>query len=98
MEVAKLFFECEKCGQPFDLAINRGDFKKIITENIESSKEYTHEFKRKFYCCGKSIEIRISIRRNNFNEYETHEVYHKGLRNFRVGDNFDSIIKEVGSN
>jgi hypothetical protein len=98
METAKLFFECEKCGQPFDLEINGGDFKRIAAENKESPKEYTHEFKREFYCCGKSIEIRISIRRNNFNEYETHEVYYKGLRNFRTGDNFNSVIKEVCSN
>ncbi len=97
MEVAKLFFECEKCGQPFDLEINRGDFKKIITENKEFLKEYAYEFKREFYCCCKSIEIKISIRRN-LNEYEKHDVYYKGLRNFRVGDNFNSVIKEACSN
>jgi hypothetical protein len=98
METAKLFFECEKCGQPFDLAINGGDFKRIITENKESPKVYVYEFKREFYCCGKSIEIKISISSNNLNEYEKHDVYYKGLRNFRTGDNFDLLIKEVFSN
>ncbi|MGC8554609.1 MAG: hypothetical protein ACP5NA_03875 [Candidatus Acidulodesulfobacterium sp.] len=95
MKTAKLFFECEKCGQPFDLLINRGDFKLIITENKESPNTYVYEFNREFYCCGKSIEIKISIKRNNLNEYEKHDVYYKGLRNFRTDDNFDSLIKEV---
>jgi hypothetical protein len=27
METTKLFFECENCGQPFDIEINSGDFK-----------------------------------------------------------------------
>ncbi len=102
METAKLFFECEKCGQPFDLAINRGDFKRITTENKELPKVYeyvyVYEFKREFYCCGKSIEIRISVQYNNVNEYEKHDVSYKGLRNFRTDDNFDLLIKEVFSN
>ncbi len=82
METAKLFFECKKCGQPFDLERNRGNFKRIIMENKESPKVYVCEFKKEFYCCCKSIEIKISVRRNNLNEYEKHDVYYKGVGKF----------------
>ena len=97
MKTAKLFFECEKCGQPFDLSISGGDFKRITTENKKLPKAYVYEFKREFYCCGKSIEIKISIQRNNLNEYEKHDVYYKGLRNFKTDDHFGSLVKEVFS-
>ncbi len=95
MKTYKLFFECEKCGQPFDLSINKEDFKQIIDEHKESDKKYIYELKREFYCCGQIIEINIRIIANNLNKYEIHQINHRGLRNFRTDENFAFLVKEV---
>lgn len=99
MKTSKLFFECEKCGQPFDIVINSGDFKKIAKGKNDVHQEYIFEFKREFYCCGKSIEIKINILQHDSKASDKrkiiHETYHRGLRNFRTDDNFKAVIKEV---
>lgn len=87
METTKLYFECENCGQPFDIEISSGDF--------ECIKECIYEFKSEFHCCGKNIEIKINVKRYSAEEHSRHEIYYKGLRNLRIGGNFDNIINEV---
>ncbi len=95
METAKLYFECENCGQPFDIEINSGDFKCIEAGGSRAVSEQIYEFKSEFHCCGKTIELRIVIRKYPGGAYKRHDAYHKGLRNLRTGDNFIKIINEA---
>ncbi|MHB1696809.1 MAG: hypothetical protein ACYCSQ_01695 [bacterium] len=95
METAKLYFECEKCGQPFDIEINSGDFKCVKIYERETGQECIYEFKSKSYCCGKNIEIKIEIRQYPIGAYNRHNISYKGLRNLRTGDNFNNVINGV---
>ena len=101
METTKLFFECENCGQPFDIEINSGDFKPVKKGgregkgNAGAAQEYIYEFKGEFHCCGKNIEIKISVLQYPTGAYKRHDVYCRGLRNLRTGDNFNKIINDV---
>ena len=87
METTKLYFECENCGQPFDIEISSGDF--------ECIKECIYEFKSEFHCCGKNIEIKINVRQYPTGAYNSHDIYYKGLRNLRTGDNFNGIVNKI---
>ena len=95
METAKLFFECERCGQPFDIEINSEDFKPARKDGLKTGREYIYEFKGEFHCCGKNIEIKISVTQYPTGEYDRHEVYHRGLRNLRTDDNFNKIVNDI---
>jgi hypothetical protein len=101
METTKLFFECENCGQPFDIEIKSGDFKPAKNGgregkgDAETAREYIYEFKGEFHCCGKSIEIKISVLQYPTGAYNRHDVCFRGLRNLRTDDNFNKIINDV---
>lgn len=93
MEISKLFFECEKCGQPFDIEIKAVDFKCQAIEGAEL--ECSYEFKSNHYCCANNIEIKIHVWESSSGVYSRHEIFQKGLVNFRTGDNFMAVIDEL---
>lgn len=95
METAKLYFECERCGQPFDVKINSSYFKCIEIYEREAGQERMYEFKSEFHCCGKDIEIKINVWEYPGNGYNRHHIFHNGLRNLRTDDNFNRVINEV---
>ena len=95
METSKLFFECEKCGQPFDFEINSGNFELVKTDKREAGQEYMYEFKNKFYCCCNNIEIKISIQGNSSGGFNRNDISCRGLRNFRTDENFNAVMNEA---
>ncbi len=96
METAILFFECENCGQPFDIEITSGNFRYIkIDEPEKAEQKYTYELRSEFYCCGKNIEIKINVKRHSAEGHSRHELYCKGLRNLKISGDLDAIINEV---
>ena len=95
MEASKLFFECEKCGQPFDFEINSGNFRLVMTNGQESGPECMYEFKSKFYCCCNNIEIKIRIWGNSSGEFHRRDISCRGLRNLRTDENFNAVINEA---
>jgi hypothetical protein len=98
METAKIYFECEKCGQPFDIEINSREFKYIETYEQGNNCRRIYEFKSQSHCCGKDIDIKIHVIEYPVGGYDQHEISYKGLRNLRTDANFNSIIKEVFRN
>lgn len=98
MGTAKLYFECENCGQPFDIEIDSGHFEYTETGEKggrETERDCAYEFKSESHCCGKNIEIKIFVRQYRTGTDNRYDIYHRGLRNLRTGDNFNNIINEV---
>jgi len=98
METAKIYFECEKCGQPFDIEINSGDFKYIETSEEENKRGCIYEFKSQSHCCGKDIDIKIHIIEYRADGYSRHDISCKGLRNLRTDANFNRVVQAVCRN
>lgn len=104
MEKAKIFFECIRCGQPFDIEISQKDFKCKISDasnaskscdSTETERKCIFEYITKSYCCGNEIELIISVSCDSAGNFKDYDVSAKSLRNFRTDGNFKNLISHL---
>lgn len=97
--MVKIYFDCERCGQPFDLEINPGDFKCSTLQDCEGSRECLYEYKKDVYCCGNDIQLKIYVRQGHDGDGDPAcEILHKGLRNFRDDGNLNALARGLIQN